>query len=142
MERKEVYDFIQLVAKYGRNIRSAHLFEESKSGNPFSMLSSLRGTENVYTQHQPLLTKEILPDLVRGKMRSDLRYLSGSEPDIVSSQPRKIILFLVGGFTYEECRSVHVANKQLRGCNAIVGGTALLNYDLYMQEIRSAFKNR
>ena len=53
MERKAVYDFIQTVTKYSRGVRSSALFEETKlSGNPFSMLTSLRGTENVYTQHR------------------------------------------------------------------------------------------
>lgn len=146
MPRKDVYEFIQTVSKYGRNIRSPYLFDkETKlSGNPFHMLSSLRGTENVYTQHQPLVTKEILPDIVRGKQRSDLRYLttSGGGGRELDNQRGKTILFFVGGFTYEECRAVHVANKQIKGCNAVIGGTTLLNYDLYMDEIRSAYKNR
>ena len=53
MARKDVYDFIHTVMKYSRRIQSSALFEETKlSGNPFSMLSSLRGAENVYTQHR------------------------------------------------------------------------------------------
>lgn len=148
MERKEVYDFIQMVAKYSRNIKSNYVFEDSysKSNNPFRMLGSLRGTENVYTQHKPFVTKEILPELVKGRQHVDLNYLSSNgQHDFNhqdSGQPRKIILFFIGGFTYEECKAVYEANRQFKGCNAVVGGTSLLTYDSYLEEIKAACRNR
>ena len=99
VSRKEVYDIIQMINKFSR-IRSASLFEDMKT-NPFNFIQGLRGTDNVYTQHRPFLSKEILPDIIKGKARPDLEYLCS----VVEATVRPIVVFVVGGVTYEESRS-------------------------------------
>ena len=110
-------------------------------------ISSLRGTENVYTQHQPLITKEILPDILKGKLRSDMKYLEGHSSDTLNESsngidskqtPRKTVIFIIGGFTYEEARAVYIANRELPNCNTIIGGTSLINFDSFMEEAKVA----
>ena len=96
VSRKEVYDIIQMINKFSR-IRSALLFEDMKT-NPFNFMQGLRGTDNVYTQHRPFLSKEILPDIIKGKARPDLEYLC----PVVEAMVRPIVVFIVGGVTYEE----------------------------------------
>jgi hypothetical protein len=51
-----------MINKFSR-IRSPTLFEDKS--NPFNFMQGLRGTDNVYTQHRPFLSKEILPDVIR-----------------------------------------------------------------------------
>ena len=108
---------------------------------------SLRGTENVYTQHQPLITREILPDILKGRQRTDLQYLEDNTFEILhepsngmeSKQiPKKNVIFIIGGFTYEETRAVYMANKELPNCNTIIGGTSLLNFDSFLDEATAA----
>ena len=108
---------------------------------------SLRGTENVYTQHQPLITKEILPDILMGKRRPDMKYLednnfeilhepsNGTDPNQI---PKKTVIFIVGGFTYEETRAVYIANKEMPNSNTIIGGTSLINFDAFLEEAKAA----
>ena len=108
---------------------------------------SLRGTENVYTQHQPLITKEILPDILKGKRRQDMKYLEDDDLDIVNETmngldstqiPKKTVIFIIGGFTYEETRAIYMANKELPNCNTIIGGTSLINFDSFLEEAKAA----
>ena len=103
----------------------------------------LRGTENVYTQHQPLITKEILPDIIKGRRRPDLKYLDDDAFGIINGPangsdsnyiPKKTVIFVIGGITYEETRAVYMANKELPNSNTIIGGTSLLNFDTFMDE--------
>jgi hypothetical protein len=61
-----------MVSKYSRQ-RSAALFEDKDKSNPFNLMQSLRGTDNVYTQHRPFLSRDLLPDLLRGKTRTGER---------------------------------------------------------------------
>ena len=56
--------------------------------------------------------------------------------------PHKIILFIVGGFTYEESRAVCLANKQMKNCQAVLGGTSLLNFDSFMEEMKTGSLSR
>ena len=88
------------------------------------------GAENVYTQHEPLITKELLPDIVRGRQRTDLTYLR--TPVEV---PNKVILFMIGGVTYEETRAVATFNKD-HGSNVVIGGTAIHNFDSFMANMQ------
>ena len=131
MTEKEVYDVIQNTGKYSR-IKSRHLFgEESTSAFTPNFFKGLKGAENVYTQHQPLITKEFLPDIIRGKQRSDFNYLRQVEAT------NKVIVFVIGGVTYEESRAVAMFNKE-NGSNVVLGGTSILNYDSFMQSINEA----
>jgi Sec1 family len=50
---------------------------------------------------------------------------------------RRVIVFIVGGVTYEESRAVHLLNKEL-GANVIVGGTSLLSFDTFLEDLRVA----
>jgi hypothetical protein len=107
------------------------------------IIFSLRGTENVYTQHQPLITKEILADILKGKRRPDMKYLEDNNFEILNGMegnqtPKKTVIFVIGGFTYEETRAVYMANKEMPNSNTIIGGTSLINFDAFMEESKIA----
>ena len=48
-----------------------------------------------------------------------------------------MIVFVIGGVTYEESRAVAMFNKE-NGSNIVLGGTSILNYDSFMQSINEA----
>ena len=111
--------------------------------NAYNLIFSLRGTENVYTQHQPLITKEILADILKGKRRPDMKYLEDNNFEILNGMegnqtPKKTVIFVIGGFTYEETRAVYMANKEMPNSNTIIGGTSLINFDAFMEESKIA----
>lgn len=116
--------------KYSK-IKSRLLFDDKSTPFSANFFKGLKGAENVYTQHVPLIAKELLPDIVRGKMRTDLNYLRQPEPTA------KVIVFIIGGFTYEETRAVAMFNKD-NGSNVVIGGTTLLNYDSFMESMKEA----
>ncbi|GFQ74603.1 vacuolar protein sorting-associated protein 45 [Trichonephila clavata] len=73
------------------------------------MIKGLKGVENIYTQHTPLL-KEILDDIIKGKLKeTSYPYLSGTQ---IRERPQDIIVFYIGGVTYEESVTVYQLNKQ------------------------------
>ena len=122
------------MSKYSR-IKSRHLFgDDSSSAFTQNFFKGLKGAENVYTQHEPLLTKTFLPDIIRGKQRPDFNYLRQVEAT------DKVIVFVIGGITYEESRAVAVFNKE-NGSNVVLGGTSILNYDSFIKSLDEACKS-
>ncbi|CAH8483919.1 unnamed protein product [Dicrocoelium dendriticum] len=103
------------------------------------LVKGLKGIDNVYTQHEPVLM-EILNDLLKGKLReSSFPYMS-SVGASATQRPKKIIVFIIGGVTYEESRSVHKINSSTPDVDVILGGTYLHNSRSFLQEVSSATK--
>jgi len=99
-------------------------------------VSSLKGVENVYTQHQPLLM-QTLENLAKGKLKE------GDYPTVGSSmqtrdRPNEVVVFSIGGTTYEESRSVAQYNAIAAkdgGMRVILGGTFVHNSDTFLAHV-------
>lgn len=50
--------------------------------------------------------------------------------------PQEVIVFIIGGATYEEALSVHSLN--VAGYNCILGGTTIHNSDSFIREVLAA----
>lgn len=50
------------------------------------------------------------------------------------SRPQEVVIFIVGGTTYEESRSVALQNASNSGIRFILGGSAVLNSKRYASE--------
>lgn len=92
-----------------------------------SAMKGLKGVENVYTQHSPHLTQTI-EFLLRGRLRdTSYPYLDLAQqpqnPAMVQ-RPQEIILFMIGGTTYEEARTVALLNQQFAAGQNPLGITA------------------
>ncbi|KAK6115647.1 hypothetical protein DH2020_007916 [Rehmannia glutinosa] len=89
-----------------------------------NMARGLKGVENVYTQHQPLLS-QTMESIVKGRLRDvDYPYVGNH---FQQARPQDVIIFIVGGTTYEEARSVSLQNATNSGIRFILGGSAVLN---------------
>lgn len=53
-------------------------------------------------------------------------------------RPQDIIVFMIGGTTYEESLTVHNLNKQNPGIKIILGGTTIHNSASFLEEIQQA----
>lgn len=129
---------VQNVVRFaGMNARKGDLFGDS--GNPTrnitgKLFKGLKGVENVYTQHQPLL-KQILEDLAKGRLKpQQFPYLGGSYEGRVST----VVVFIIGGFTYEEAAAVHQLNASL-GLQILLGGTSTLNSRQFLDQVEHAY---
>ena len=111
------------------------LFESASS--PFSQFRrnlNLKGVENVYTQHSPRL-ENTLQNLIKGRLK-ELQYpfLEGHTRD----KPQDIVVFMVGGTTYEEAKMVAQVNASVPGVRVVLGGTCVHNSTTFLEEVGDA----
>lgn len=57
--------------------------------------------------------------------------LSCETGDCMKTRPQDVIIFIVGGTTYEESRSVALQNASNTGVRFILGGSSVLNSKRY-----------
>ncbi|KAJ0755470.1 putative sec1-like protein [Helianthus annuus] len=100
-----------------------------------NMARGLKGVENVYTQHQPLLF-QTTESITKGRLR-DLDYpFVGNH--FQQGRPQEVVIFIVGGTTYEESRSVALQNTLNSGIRFILGGSTLLNSKRFLKDLEEA----
>ncbi|KAL5004132.1 hypothetical protein ScPMuIL_017588 [Solemya velum] len=125
---------VHAVLEYGgKKTRGTDLFRD---GDPVAItkrfLKGLKGVENVYTQHQPLLNT-VLDQLLKGKLKeSAYPYLGTSQ---LRDRPQDIVVFMIGGTTYEESFAVHHINRSNPGVRVVLGGTTVHNFKSFLEEI-------
>lgn len=111
------------------------LFESASS--PFSQFRrnlNLKGVENVYTQHSPRL-ETTLQNLIKGRLKEiQYPFLEGHTRD----KPQDIIVFMVGGTTYEEAKMVAQVNASVPGVRVVLGGTCVHNSVTFLDEVGDA----
>jgi len=110
---------------------SAGLF--SSAGSRFK---GLKGVENVYTQHSPLL-ETTLHQLVKGKLR-EAQYPFVEGGGTTRDKPQDVIVFIVGGATYEEAKMVAGVNASTPGVRVVLGGTTVHNAATFLEEVEDA----
>ncbi|KAJ1310095.1 hypothetical protein OPQ81_006842 [Rhizoctonia solani] len=132
----------------GADQRQDDLFE---NGNIFSRgksaLKGLKGVENVYTQHSPHLS-QTLENLLRGRLREQsYPFVEGQATTNAGLQrPQDVIIFMVGGTTYEEARAVALMNQDpaLVGSASsgatriLLGGTCVHNSSSFLEMVSHA----
>lgn len=95
----------------------------------------LKGVENVYTQHQPLL-QDTLDQLIKGRLKDgQFPYLG---PSSLRDRPQDIIVFMIGGATYEEALTVYNLNRSSPGVRIVLGGSHIHNTKSFLEEVMSS----
>ncbi|KAI6778253.1 Mitochondrial translation optimization protein 1 [Emericellopsis cladophorae] len=80
----------------------------------------LKGVENVYTQHTPLL-ETTLQDLAKGRLKEQ-HYPFVEGGGSTRDKPQDAVIFIVGGATYEEAKMVTSINASTPGVRVVLGG--------------------
>lgn len=96
----------------------------------------LKGVENVYTQHSPRL-EITLQNLIKGRLR-ELQYPFLEGGGHTRDKPQDIVVFMVGGTTYEEAKMVAQVNASSPGVRVVLGGTTVLNSEMFLEEVGDA----
>ncbi|KAA8546526.1 hypothetical protein F0562_002735 [Nyssa sinensis] len=100
-----------------------------------NMARGLKGVENVYTQHQPLLF-QTMESITKGRLRDvDYPYVGNH---FQQGRPQEVVIFIVGGTTYEESRSVALQNAINSGIRFILGGSVVLNSKRFLKDLEDA----
>ncbi|KAM0334077.1 hypothetical protein ACHAQA_001097 [Verticillium albo-atrum] len=99
-------------------------------------LKGLKGVENVYTQHTPLL-ESTLQNLIKGRLK-DQQYPFVEGGGTSRDKPQDIIVFMVGGATYEEAKMIATINASSPGIRVVLGGTTIHNTATFLEEVDDA----
>ncbi|XP_048086392.1 LOW QUALITY PROTEIN: vacuolar protein sorting-associated protein 45 [Alosa alosa] len=127
---------VQSMVEYGgKRVRGTDLITPTDAvAITKQFFKGLKGVENVYTQHQPLL-HDTLDQLIKGRLKdSQFPYLG---PSSLRDRPQDIIVFVIGGATYEEALTVYNLNRTMPGVRIVLGGTTIHNTTSFMEEVRS-----
>lgn len=134
--------------------RVSDLFSDRSFSSRFATLAKqhLKGVENVYTQHIPPLMS-ILERVGKGKL-TEADYISvdgsssgastsgvlGNQPS-AAKPPRLVVVFIVGGTTYEEAKAVADLNASsdrgegwASGMRFILAGTGPQNSSTFLED--------
>jgi len=94
------------------------------------ILRGLVGVTNIYTQHQPLLARTISDLIKRSLKEIPYPYIEGTP---TNTKPQQIIVFVVGGITYEEALFVNQLNNENPGVSIALGGTSIHNSKSFLE---------
>ena len=118
------------------------IFAEQCSGLELQCAGYVQGVENVYTQHVPLLVNT-LEALIKGRLKeADFPY-ARAMTGAPAKPPKLVIVFMVGGSTYEEARNVAELNAQseradggwAQGVRFLLGGTSVQNSQTFLSDL-------
>lgn len=96
----------------------------------------LKGVENVYTQHSPRL-EATLQNLIKARLKEQ-QYPFVEGGGSTRDKPQDIIVFVVGGATYEEAKMVAQVNASSPGVRVVLGGTSIHNSATFLDEVQDA----
>lgn len=133
---REQVEAVRILLKWaGKNQRNVDLYGDMKSfGSKLftDFTKGLQGVSNIYTEHKPLLysvldqiSKNMLPE-------NTFPFAKGSRTKNVHQD---IIVFFVGGTTYEEATTVHAFNQYNQNFRVILGGTSILNSKKFVSHL-------
>ncbi|RBR16597.1 hypothetical protein FVER53590_09153 [Fusarium verticillioides] len=137
-------DLVSKVTAYHNSLQASQsqggISEIFESAGIFSGTSSrfkgLKGVENVYTQHSPLL-ETTLQNLIKGRLK-DQQYPFVEGGGTTKDKPQDIIVFIVGGATYEEAKMIAELNASSPGVRVVLGGTTIHNSATFLEEVDDA----
>lgn len=131
---KLVYNIVNYA---GATVRGSDIFGQNKNAlaKTKKFMKGLKGVENIYTQHKPLL-HETLDNLIKGKLRDQQFPYLGK--DILRDKPQDLIVFMIGGITYEEAIAVYELNRANPGVRIILGGSTIHNTQSFLDEIKES----
>ncbi len=112
------------------------IFESSGIFSGAKALRGLKGVDNVYTMHSPAL-ENTLQNLIKGKLREQ-QYPFVDGGGSTRDKPQDIVVFIIGGATYEEAKSVASINASSPGIRVVLGGTTVHNAASFLDEVEDA----
>lgn len=100
-----------------------------------SFMTSVQGISNVYSQHVPALA-ETLKDLTRNKLK-DTSHPYVTVPSSMPYKPQEVVVFMVGGVTYEEAYQISEFNKANAGSvRVVLAGSTIHNSTSFLEELK------
>ena len=140
---QEMVNLVNVMLRYGgTKSRGPGLYGDQNnlmSKMTKSFMSSVQGVENVYAQHVPLLM-DTMQSALKGKLSTRTHPIvqgSAVRAGIDQVNPEEIIVFMVGGVTYEEGTKVNEFNQTMKGrAQIILAGSTVHNSTSFLEELK------
>lgn len=140
----DMVDLVNVMLRYGgTKSRGPGLYGEhhnlmKKMTKHF--ITSVQGVQNVYAQHIPLLM-DTIQSALRGKLHPQTHPFvpgsteAGMQPEMAI--PEEILVYMVGGVTYEEGTKVSEFNAANQGrCRVVLAGSTVHNSTSFLEELK------
>lgn len=125
----------------GSSVRGGDLFNnKSFLSKASSIFTGLKGVENIYTRHRPLLAST-LDQVLKGKLKaSEMHYPfvdAASNSNSANKKAQHVIVFIIGGVSYAE----HLAVSELNtsegdsGVRIVLGGSSVHNTKSFLEDL-------
>jgi len=135
---KDTIALVNALMKYaGSSARSGDLFLKNNLFKFFkkNLTRGIKGVENIYTEHKPYL-KELIDNIIAGKLKeTDYPYVTGTKVAPGSKPPQDILVFFVGGMTYDEALLIHEYNASNPTMKLVIGGTTIHNSTSFLKDV-------
>jgi len=131
-DRRKVEMVDEVLRHAGLKMRGGDLFHSKSIFARASKIFNIKGVESIYTQHQPLIT-ETLDQLLKGKLKTaDYPFVdSGS----LKAKSKVIMVFVVGGVTFEEECAVQALNNSDQSVRLVLGGSCIHNTKSFIDDV-------
>lgn len=136
---------VDAILKYaGSDVRGPGLYgsnQDITSKFMKSFMTSVQGVSNVYSQHSPVLL-DTIEGASKGKLSGQTHPLilsgGGCSTNVEGmTVPQEILIFMVGGMTYEESTKVNLFNTANVGkVRVILGGSTVHNSTSFLEELK------
>jgi hypothetical protein len=117
----------------GASKRAGDLYGNQSLGARLTQLrKGLVGVQNVYTQHKPTLSG-ILEAATKNKLKEALFPCVSGPAN--REKPRTVVVFMIGGITYEEAAAVAAVNEANPDVQVVLGGSCVHNSKSFLAEL-------
>jgi len=96
--------------------------------------SGIKGVENIYTQHKPVLA-ETLSLLAQNKLKTSAFPYTDSASSSRAGKHRLVLVYMVGGTTYEESLAVENFNNANSNIRVVLGGSYVHNSSSFISDL-------
>jgi len=137
----DMVELVNVILRYGgTNVRGPGLYGDGNlvSKMTKSFMTSVQGVSNVYSQHVPVIM-DTVGSVVKGKLRQE-HYPFAIKPKHAEPEkviPEEILIFMVGGTTYEEATKISEFNELSPNVRVILGGSTVHNSTSYLEELKA-----
>jgi len=133
--KKSDLDIVKQIREFSRS-KPQNQLDEKVEQVARKIVQGVKGVDNVLTQYKPHLSK-LLDGLKRSYRLKEVEFAFSGER-YKEEAPKRVIIFFVGGLTYDEAILVDQFNRSNRETKVIVGGTTMHNFRSFIGEVREA----
>ncbi|EAR92468.1 vacuolar protein sorting-associated protein (macronuclear) [Tetrahymena thermophila SB210] len=134
-------NYVNYAIEYaGKAKRSGDIFNTKNLGIRLlnNLKSAVKDVPNLFAQHKPYIMN-IINQIGEGTLKES--EFTTTDLHSFREKPNEIIIFIVGGATYEEAQHIGTMNRD-KYTNILLGGTYVHNSQTFMSEIASIGKER